>query len=386
MNKKFEKRLKLPVPLLMVGLLVSVSFCLTGCNFSDIPEKYTKKEAREQEKEAREIFAQYLEEELGGGKIEKVSVYAAVPPNDVGLYLTDFVNGRFAYEGESYAFVVNTRTEEIYTSLRLQELKETGTEYVQDYFQISCDEIIESHMDATVRVPALSEDKENRFKGMSISLAGVVPISLDVSEDSIKAILEDEAYTVNMDIIYKGEWGLAPDGYGIESLPGLKALNIYHMKSKAEVSEELEGIYDYMMSETLKESVREGSPTTRYAEWDHLEEGNFHLFFETYCRECTSGNVVETELEKGRDIQLLVDDERVEVDCNKDTGYFLFAEGLSDRESKTLIVREYLKGDGNKHRDKLKWLRDGERFVAGMREPEIFNGWSVFYLEDGTKE
>lgn len=95
---------------------------------------------------------------------------------------------------------------------------------------------------------------------------------------------------------------------------------------------------------------------------------------------------METELEKGRDIQLLVDDECVEVDCNKDFGYFLFAEGLSDRESKTLIVREYLKGDGNKHRDKLKWLRDGERFVAGMREPEIFNGWSVFYLEDGTKE
>ena len=375
MNKKFEKRLKLPVPLLMAGLLVSISFCLTGCNFSNIPDKYTKKEARDQEKESREIFAQYLEGELGGGKIEKVSVYAAVPPNDVGFYLTDFVDGRFAYEGESYAFVVNTRTEEIYTSLRLQELKKTGTEYVQDYFQISCDEIIESHMDVTVRVPA-----------MSISLAGVVPISLDVSEDSIKAILEDEAYTVNMDIIYKGEWGLAPDGYGIESLPGLKALNIYHMKSKAEVSEELEGIYDYMMSETLKESVREGSPTTRYAEWDHLEEGNFHLFFETYCRECTSGNVVVTELEKGRDIQLLVDDERVEVDCNKDFGYFLFAEGLSDRESKTLIVREYLKGDGNKHRDKLKWLRDGERFVAGMREPEIFNGWSVFYLEDGTKE
>lgn len=386
MNKKFEKRLKLPVPLLMAGLLVSVSFCLTGCNFSNIPDKYAKKEARDQEKESREIFAQYLEGELGGGKIEKVSVYAAVPPNDVGFYLTDFVNGRFAYEGESYAFVVNTRTEEIYTSLQLQELKETGTEYVQDYFQISCDEIIESHMDVTVRVPALSEDKENRFESMSISLAGVVPISLDVSEDSIKAILEDEAYTVNMDIIYKGEGELAPDGYGIESLPGLKALNIYHMKSKAEVSEELEGIYDYMMSEILKESVREGSPTTRYAEWDHLEEGNFHLFFETYCRECTSGNVVETELEKGRDIQLLVDDERVEVDCNKGTGYFLFAEVLSDRESKTLIAREYLKGDGNKHRDKLKWLRDGERFVAGMREPEIFNGWSVFYLEDGTKE
>ena len=187
MNKKFEKRLKFPVLLLMAGLLVSIGFCLTCCNFSDIPDKYNKKEARAQEKEAGEIFAQYLKEELGGGKIEKVSIYAAVPPNDVGFYLTDFVDGRFTYEGESYAFVVNTRTEEIYTSLRLQELKETGTEYVRDYFQISCDEII-------------------------------------------------------------------------ESLPGLKALNIYHMKSKAEVSEKLDGIYDYMMSEILKESVRKGSP------------------------------------------------------------------------------------------------------------------------------
>ena len=382
MSKKSGKRLKLSAPLLTAGLLVLLSLCLTGC----IPNEYTKEEARDQEKAAMEIFARYLEGEPGEGKIVTASVHAAVPPKANGYYLTDFVDGSFTYEGESYKFVVNTRTEEIFTSLRLQELKEMGTDYVQDYFQISCDEIIESHMDVEVRVPALSQDKENRYEGMSISLASVVPVSLDVSEDSIKAILEDEAYTVNMDIIYKGEWGLAPDGYGIESLPGLKALNIYHMKSKAEVSEELEGIYDYMMLETLKESVREGSPTTRYAEWDHLEEGNFHLFFETYCRECTNGNVVETELEKGRDIQLLVDDERVQVDCNKDTGYFLFAEGLSDRESKTLIVREYLKGDGNKHRDKLKWLRDGERFVAGMREPEIFNGWSVFYLEDGTKE
>lgn len=382
MRKKSKKRLKLPAPLFMAGLLVSISLCLTGC----IPNKYEKEEAQAQEKEAREIFSRYLEKELGGGKIEKVSVHAEVPPNDVGFYLTDFVDGRFTYEGESYAFVVNTRTEEIFTSLRLQELKETGIDYVQDYFQISCDEIIESNMYAAVRVPALSEDKENRFEGRSVSLASVVPVSLDVSEDSIKAILEDEAYTVNMDIIYKGEEGPEPDGYGIEVLPGLKALNIYHMKNKAEASEELGGIYEYMMSEVLKESIRKDSPTTRYARWDHLEEGNFHLFFETYCRECTSGNVVETELEKGRDIELLVEDERVEVDCHKDIGYFLFAEELSDREFTTAIVREYIKGDGNKRQNELKWLRDGGRFVAGIREPKIFNGWSVFYLGDEAKK
>ena len=382
MSKKSGKRLKLSASLLTAGLLVLLSLCLTGC----IPNEYTKEEARDQEKAAMEIFARYLEGEPGEGKIVTASVHAAVPPKANGYYLTDFVDGSFTYEGESYKFVVNTRTEEIFTSLRLQELKEMGTDYVQDYFQISCDEIIESHMDVEVRVPALSEDTENRYEGMSISLASVVPVSLDVSEDSVIAILEDETYTVNMDIIYKGKEGPEPEGYGIEALPGLRSLKIKHMKSKAEASDELGGIYDYMMSDILEESVRKDSHTVRYTRWDHLEEGNFHLFFETYCRECTNGNVVETELEKGRDIQLLVDDERVEVDCNKDTGYFLFAEGLSDRESKTLIVREYLKGDGNKHRDKLKWLRDGERFVAGMREPEIFNGWSVFYLEDGTKE
>lgn len=383
MSKKSGKRLNLSAPLLTAGLLVLLSLCLTGC----IPNEYTKEEARDQEKAAMEIFARYLEGEPGEGKIVTASVHAAVPPKANGYYLTDFVDGSFTYEGESYKFVVNTRTEEIFTSLRLQELKEMGTDYVQDYFQISCDEIIESHMDVELRVPALSQDKENRYEGMSISLASVVPVSLDVSEDSVIAILEDETYTVNMDIIYKGKEGPEPEGYGIEALPGLRSLKIKHMKSKAEASDELGGIYDYMMSDILEESVRKDSHTVRYTRWDHLEEGNFHLFFETYCREITDGDVVETEVEKGRDIELLVEDERVEVDCYKDIGYFLFAENLSESEYKAPVAWEHLLNNGYTDTKELRWLKDGNRFAVGIwEEPNSFNGWSAFYLGDEARK
>ncbi|MBD5541140.1 MAG: hypothetical protein HDR00_08080 [Lachnospiraceae bacterium] len=56
------------------------------------------------------------------------------------------------------------------------------------------------------------------------------------------------------------------------------------------VNTRTEEIYTSLRLQELKESVRKESPTTCYTKWDHLEEGNFHLFFETYCRECTSGN------------------------------------------------------------------------------------------------
>lgn len=383
MSKKVRVRLKVHILLLIAGLLVLICVCLTGC----IPDEFTKEEARAQEKTAMDIFAQYLEGELGGGEIEEVSVHKVVLPKDYEYGLTDFVDGRFIYKGESYAFVVNTRTEEIFTSLRVEELKEMGINYVLDYFQISCEEIIESHINVNLMIPAVGEDKEKKFDGMETLLTDVVPVSLDVSKDSIRTVLEDEAYTVSMEIIYKGKDGPEPDGYGIEALPGLKFLNIKHMKSKAEASDELLGIYDYMMSEILKESNRNDSHTTRYARWDHLEKEGFHLFFETYCRECIYGDVVETELEKGRDIKLLVENEWVEVDCHSDIYYFLFAKDLSDKEFKGPVAREYISGSGNRRFDKLKWLRDGKRFVVGIwREPNSFQGWSVFYFGDEAKK
>lgn len=199
--------------------------------------------------------------------------------------------------------------------------------------------------------------------------------------------MTDETYTVNMDIIYKGKEGPEPEGYGIETLPGLRSLKIKHMKSKAEASDELGGIYDYMMSDILEESVRKDSHTVRYTRWDHLEEGNFHLFFETYCREITDGDVVETEVEKGRDIELLVEDERVEVDCHKDIGYFLFAEDLSNSEYKAPVAWEHLLNNGYTDTKELRWLKDGNRFAVGIwEEPNSFNGWSAFYLGDEARK
>lgn len=368
--------------------LVLLCFCLTGC----IPNEYTEEEAEKQEKAAVEIFEEYLAEELGSGEIETVSVHTETLSHTVGYYLTDFVDGKFTYRGQTYSFVVNTRTEEIYTSLEVEETKEKGLEYVLDSLDISCDEIVESRFSIELHVPAMGEDTENLYEGAKTSLSGVLPAAYETSEQDIERLFGDENYELKLYIIYKGKEGLNQEGYGIGELPGLKSLELKHMKAKAVSSEELGGIYDYMMSETLKETAQNESRTVRYARWDHLEQDGFHIFYEGYCREETDGEVKETVLETDEDIYLVVDEERIEVFCAEETNFFLFAENLSAKESEMPVAWEFAVSNGHTRYAERSWLRDGKRFVlggTGDRKPCVFQGregYSAFYLENEAKK
>lgn len=368
--------------------LIFLCFCLTGC----IPDEFTKEEAGEQEKEAVRIFSRYLDEELGDGEIETVSVHKGTPPRTNGYYLTDFVDGTFTYREKSYSFVVNTRTEEIYTSLEVKELEEKGMEYVLDSFDISCDEIVESRLMAGLNVPALGEDKENLYEGRAITLDSVLPVDFEASKEGIEALFEDESYEIKLYITYKGSAGPNQEGYGIEKLPGLKLLELKHMKSKAEASEELGGIYDYMMSETLKETVQNESRAVRYARWKHLEKDGFHMFFESYCREDLDGDIEETTLEADKDIYFLVEGEQIKIFCTGKTNFFFFAENLSEKESEMPVAWEFVRGSGRIGHAKITWLRDKNRYVLGSlgeRKPSAFSaeaGNYAFYLGDAAKE
>lgn len=378
--RKWKSRLLCPVLL---------CFCLTGC----IPNEYTKEEAEEQEKAAVEIFGEYLDEELGSGEIEAVSVHTeTLSHKGVGYYLTDFVDGKFTYRGQTYSFVVNTRTEEIYTSLEVEETKKKGLEYVLDSLDISCEEIVESSFFIELHVPAIGEDTENLYEGAKTSLSGVLPAAYETSEQDIEKLFGDENYEIKLYITYKGKKGLNQEGYGIGELPGLKSLELKHMKGKAESSEELGGIYDYMMSETLKETVQDESGTVRYARWDHLEQDGFHIFFEGYCREDADGEVRETALEADEDIRLIVEEEQIEVFCAEETTFFLFAENLSEKESEMPAAWEFVVSNGHVRYAERIWLRDGKRFVlgdTGDRKPCAFQGregYSAFYLGDAAKK
>ena len=111
-NRKFNKESgnirrgnirKLKMRMLCLTLLC---LCLTGFT----PDKFTKEEAQKLEKEAMEIFNRYLDEELGGGKIESVSVHKGTRRGEVAYYLADYVDGKFTYRENVYSFSVNTWT------------------------------------------------------------------------------------------------------------------------------------------------------------------------------------------------------------------------------------------------------------------------------------
>lgn len=372
------------------GLFCMLLLCLalTGC----IPDEFTEEEAGAQEKAAVEIFERYLEEELGDGEIEAVSVHKEEAPHQTGYHLTDFVDGHFTYQGAGYSFVVNTRTEEVYTSLKWEELKEKGTEYALDFLGISCDEILENNFLLNLYVPALLTDGENVFEDGKIGLANVLPATFTASEEDLEALFSDEDYEVKMYITYKGEEKLNREGYGSEALPGLKVLELKHMKDKAEASEKLGGIYDYMMSETLRESFQYGDRIVRYAKWEHLEEAGFHMFFESYCREDVNGEVTEKTLTAGEDIRLFVEGEQIEIVSGGETNFFLFAEELSEKEFETPAVWEFVMDNDRVRYTERIWLKDGNRYVLGGmgdRKPCVFQieaGDFSIYMGEAAKE
>lgn len=210
--------------------LALICLCLTGC----IPDEFEKEDAKEQEKEAVEIFNRYLDEELGGGEIESVSVHRETAGGPA-YHMTDFVDGEFIYGEKTYSFVVNTRTEEIYTSLKMDELKEKGTEYVLDSLDISCDKIVEKRFYIELYVPALEDDTENIYEGKDIGLRNVLPAAFEVREQDLEALFNDENCDIKIYITYEGErW----DGNGANELPALKVLELEPVRERSELAED----------------------------------------------------------------------------------------------------------------------------------------------------
>lgn len=219
---------KLKMRMLCLALLC---LCLTGCT----PDKFTKEEAQKQENEAKEIFNRYLDEELGGGKIESVSVHKGTRRGEVAYYLTDYVDGKFTYQENVYSFSVNTRTGEIYTSLRLEELKEKGTEYILDFMDISCDEIVENQFYIGLYVPALQEDTENLYEGADICLADVLPAAFEVQQRDMEELFYDEKCDIKIYITYEGE---RREGTGAKELPAVKVLQLEPVREQDGDSED----------------------------------------------------------------------------------------------------------------------------------------------------
>lgn len=372
-NKKFNYKGKLLC-------IILLAFCLTGC---------MEETVRAQEKEGKEVFRQYAEENLPGAKITYISIRMEM--SHMGACLTDYVEGEFIYEETKHKFVVNTVSGEVYTSILVDELKEKGTAYVLDTLGISCDKIVENRWIAGYCVPARKEDPDNVFEGKKINLGCVLPVSFDIEND-LEEILDNENCNMHIYLSYAGDEGLNPDGYDITVMSGLESLDIRHLKDNEDQirayqpvdrNSYSEGVYEYM----LKEHVVIQPDRVVYSQWAEYEKEYVILAYEYYKRECEGKDVTETIAEAGTDIQIAVGKDRIGIRGNK-VNYYLLNTDLNVAKAQDRIVIEKTLNTGKVIYEDYQWLWDGDRYVCGKYEPVMgcVRGEDVYYLGDAAQE
>lgn len=157
-------RIKKCVSLLTV--MLSLVLLLGGC----IPNNFTPEEEHAFLETASEVVSNFLDKQYSGAKIAHIQAETDVAPDGSGYELTEFASGQFSRQGQTYHFLVNTETEEVYTSVYLP-----------------------------INDRSTGRDLDIR------AVRNVFPLR-DSAEELLEEILQDtENYTVFIEIQYKGE-------------------------------------------------------------------------------------------------------------------------------------------------------------------------------------
>lgn len=92
----------------IIVLLLSLAGCAAG------EAKYDSAQAELVAQAGRELAADWLAENLPGGKVDRVTAYIVRSPEDGCEYLTDYAQGTYVYNGVTTWFNVNTVSGDMY--------------------------------------------------------------------------------------------------------------------------------------------------------------------------------------------------------------------------------------------------------------------------------
>lgn len=341
-----------------ITVILSLILCtLTGC----IPNSYTAEEKKAFLREAKKVASSYLSDRYRGAVIREIQPETTV--KNAENVLTEFASGKFVWQKQTYDFVVNVETGEVYTSVYLDEIEERLKEAIFRELGITAEETA---------------------VGMcNIYLSHVYGYNVFPEEESVEKLFEkvlqdEETYHIFMYLQYKGE-DLSPEMMERESpFSTLWRLHLYHV---AEEHALIEGHYGKVTLPILSKEILELNfydDTADYTGYQTLEQDGIRVIYNAYERRREQNEVTESVINE-EDIVLTMTDEFIRLDCAKDN-YSMY---LSTKDKK--IAKKYLHvfrstpGNAKKETEEGMWYSFEDGYVYTVYSTTPYEIYQRYY-------
>lgn len=378
-ERRFKKPRKKSAGLLAV--IMSLVLLLTGCMI----QGYTDEEEATFLAEAKKVVSDYLAKNYSGAEVTNIQPETTVTDDNSMYVLTSFARGSFSWQGETYSFVVSTRTGEVFTSILQDEIVKRLQDDLLQAFHIDAQETQVHRCSIYLRGSNLEE---------GIALQNVFPDGETADEVYEKIINDTGEYPFSsMTLLYKGE-DLPPTISKEDCpFPTLSSVDIYHIADEYGFVK-YNNYYLYELpcfsSEILRLDFSAG--TSKYTRNQVWERDGFQIIYNAYERTEKQGTVTESVITED-DISLTVTEGYIALDCTKKN----FAMYLSAADEE--MVKEYLYHYNRTIRDKIdhgvwyayegRYFFDGDD-IGNIRTPYRYTNsdpeTNVIYTESGIKE
>lgn len=298
------------------AVLLSLVLLLGGC----IPDNFSPEEERAFLETASEIVSGFLDNEYNSAKIDHIQPETDVAPDGSGYELTEFASGQFFWQGRTYDFLVNTETEEVYTSVYLTEVAEGLKETLLQGFDIDASEAAVDDL----KIYYLPINDRSTGRDLDIrAVRNVFPLR-NSAEELLWEILQDtEDYTVFIEIQYKGEE--LPEGITEQDAPfsALLSVEFYHIGEEHGLCQAGREGFSYSIMPSLSEEILQinylqSSPSDySYIRNQVMEQDGFYLLYNAYEKTMEKDVVTEYVITE-EDITFTVTEEYIAIDCAKD--------------------------------------------------------------------
>ena len=323
-----SNRIRISVCLSVV--ILSLALLLGGC----LPDNFTAEEERAFLDAASDVVSDFLEKQYRGAKITHIQPETDVAPDGSGYELTEFASGQFSWRRQTYDFLVNTETEQVYTSVYLAEIVEELKEVLLQGFDIDVSEAAID--DFTIIYLPIKDGAGGSY--VDLAFRNVLP-QKDSAEELLQEILQDtEEYRVSIDIQYKGEE--LPSGIIDQAapFPALSFVRFYHIDDEHGLCREGREGHSYSIMPSLSAEIlwlkyQQGSPGNySYTRNQVMEQDGFCVVYNAYERTMEEGVVTESVI-RPEDITFMVTEEYIALDCAKDN-YVMYLSAADNKNAK----------------------------------------------------
>ncbi len=308
---KITKELK---KMILAFMMISSLCFLVGCG-DFVFDHESSNQIKQYEKAGREIIEQYLSETFPDAEITSCScrnVYEGEYS-----YITDYVDGEFRVGEESYYYVVNVYSGDVFTTYYENEIGKRICKQIFEKLGIENYDIRSAYVTKVVKT---TEDES--LDSFLLDQTTNVCIPGNINEDNLNEfileVLSGNGYSFNLSVCYN-------DNIRIEDMDFNQLNEEYeHVKLMLihkQADSDIEHVGNLDREEEIYVAVNE---TYRYKSFACVEKDDIFLIYEE--NTCDGDNDVEISKDNlvGEDnFSITIDDEKIDIVLKEDVDYYL---------------------------------------------------------------